>query len=93
MIAMHSLLLRTKNGLNFGLVKISLLDITFIRIGAKLHRQIVVIPMGTYCAPLVADFFICYERDFMMSLYNDMMIHKLILLKLLAQLPDIWTFF
>ena len=27
------------------------------------------IPMGTYCAPLVADlFFFCYERDFMLSL-------------------------
>ena len=25
--------------------------------------------MATYCAPLVADFFLfCYERDFMMSL-------------------------
>ena len=29
-------------------------------------RQIVDIPMGTYCAPLVADLFLfCYERDFM----------------------------
>ena len=28
--------------------------------------------MGTYWAPLVADlFFICYERDFMMSLSDD----------------------
>ena len=27
------------------------------------------IPMGTNCAPLVADLFLfCYERDFMMSL-------------------------
>ena len=31
--------------------------------------QIVGIPMGTYCAPLVADLFLfCYERDFMLSL-------------------------
>ena len=30
------------------------------------------IPMGTNCAPLVADLFlICYKRDFMMSLYDD----------------------
>ena len=30
------------------------------------YRQIVGIPMGTYCAPLVADLFLyCYERDFM----------------------------
>ena len=35
----------------------------------KLFRQIVGIPMGTNCAPLVTDLFlICYERDFMMSL-------------------------
>ena len=35
----------------------------------KLYRQIVGIPMGTNCAPLVADLFLfCYERDFMTSL-------------------------
>ena len=28
--------------------------------------KIVSIPMGTHCAPLVADLF-CYERDFMLS--------------------------
>ena len=32
-----------------------LLDNIFIRFGLKLYRQIVSIPMGTYCAPLVAD--------------------------------------
>ena len=36
---------------------------------SKLYRQIVGIPMGTNCAPLVADLFLfCYERDFMLSL-------------------------
>ena len=41
----------------------------FIRFGSKLYRQIVDIPMGTNCAPLVADLFLfCYERDFMLSL-------------------------
>ena len=45
-----------------------LLDTIFIRFGSKLYRQIVGIPMGTNCAPLVADLFFCYERDFMMSL-------------------------
>ena len=41
----------------------------FIRFGSKLYRQIVGIPMGTNCAPLVADLFLfCYERDFMLSL-------------------------
>ena len=40
--------------------------------GAKLYRQIVGIPMGTNCAPLVADLFLfCYERDFMKDLSID----------------------
>ena len=48
---------------------IYLLDNIYIRIGTKLYRQIVDIPMGTNCAPLVADLFLfCYERDFMTSL-------------------------
>ena len=35
-------------------------------------RQIVGIPMGTNCAPLVADLFLfCYERDFMKDLSSD----------------------
>ena len=46
-----------------------LLDNIFIRFGSKLYRQIVGIPIGTNCAPLVADLFLfCYERDFMLSL-------------------------
>ena len=49
-----------------------LLDNIFIRFGTKLYRQVVGIPMGTNCAPLVADLFLfCYERDFMMSLSGD----------------------
>ena len=37
-----------------------------------LYRQIVGIPMGTNCAPLVADLFLfCYERDFMKELSSD----------------------
>ena len=37
-----------------------------------LYRPVVGIPMGTYCAPLVADLFLlCYERDFMMSFSDD----------------------
>ena len=44
----------------------------FITFGSKLYRQIVSIPMGTYCAPLVADFFLfCYERDYMLSLSDN----------------------
>ena len=33
-----------------------LLDNIFIRFGTKLYRQVVRIPMGTSCAPLVAKF-------------------------------------
>ena len=72
---MHSLLLMTQNG---DLVKnvydalSYLLKNIFITFGTMVHRQIVGIPMGTYCAPLEADLFLfSYERDFMMSLSND----------------------
>ena len=44
----------------------------YIKFGTKLYRQIVGIPMGTNCAPLVADLFLfCYERDFMKNLSSD----------------------
>ena len=49
-----------------------LLDNIFIRFGTKLYRQVVGIPTGTNCAPLVADLILfCFERDFMMSLSDD----------------------
>ena len=49
------------------------LDNILIRFGSNLYIQIVGIPMGTNCAPLVADLFLfCYERDLMLSLsYNN----------------------
>ena len=49
------------------------MDNIFIRFGSKLYRQVVGIPIGTNCAPLVADLFLfCYERDFMLSFsYNN----------------------
>ena len=40
-----------------------LLDNIFIRFGSKLYRQIVGIPMGTNCAPLVADLFCFVMRE------------------------------
>ena len=44
-------------------------DNIYIRFGTKLYRQIVGIPMGTNCAPLVTDLSLfCYERDFMKDL-------------------------
>ena len=48
------------------------LDNIFIRFGSKLYGQIVGIPMGTNCAPLVADLFLfCYERGFILSLSDN----------------------
>ena len=49
-----------------------LFDNVNIGFGSKLYRQIVGIPMGTNCAPLVADLFLfCYARDFILSLSED----------------------
>ena len=40
----------------------------FIRFDTKIYRQIVGIPKGTYCAPLVAHLFLfCYERVHVVS--------------------------
>ena len=43
-----------------------------MKIYEKLYRDIVGIPKGTNCAPLIADLFLfCYERDFIAYLsYN-----------------------
>ena len=64
--------------ITFGLVRMYVTpyrfssDIIYIIFGTKLYRQIVGIPMGTNCAPLVADLFLfCYERVFMKDLSND----------------------
>ena len=47
-------------------------DNIFVRFGSKLYRQIVGILMGTNCAPLVGDVFLCcYEGDFMLSLSDN----------------------
>ena len=49
-----------------------LLDNSLIRFGTKLYRQVCGISMGTNCASLVAKLFLfCYERDLMMSLFDD----------------------
>ena len=48
------------------------MDNIYIRFGTKLYRRIVGIPMGTNCAPLVADLILfCFERDFMKNLSSD----------------------
>ena len=44
----------------------------FIRFGTKLYRQVVGIPMGTYCTTLLVDLFLfCFERDYMVSFSDD----------------------
>ena len=49
-----------------------LLENVFIRFGSKLYREVVGIPMGTNCAPLVADLvLLCYERVFVLSLSDN----------------------
>ena len=49
-----------------------LLDNIYIWFCFQLYRQNVGIPMGTNCAPLVADLFLfCYERDFIKSLTEE----------------------
>ena len=48
------------------------MDNIYISFGTNLYRQIVGIPKGTNCVPLVADLFLfCYERDFMKYLSID----------------------
>ena len=48
------------------------MDNIFIRFGTKLYRQVVGIPMGTNCPPLVADLFLlCCERAFIISLSDN----------------------
>ena len=46
-----------------------LLDNIYIRFGSKFFSQIVGIPMGTDCVPIVTNIFsFCYERNFMLCL-------------------------
>ena len=63
----------TKVDIHFGHVRMSyLLDDVNISFGTKLCRQIFGIPMGSNCAPLVADLFLyCYERHLLDSLNHD----------------------
>ena len=79
MIKMHFLLLNNLNDINCGHVRTCVMCsivywtiYLYIRFGSKLYRQIVGIPMGTNCDPLVADLFLfCYERDFILSLSDN----------------------
>ena len=49
-----------------------LIDSIFVRFGNEVFRQVIGIPMGTNCAPLIADLFLYhYEREFMLKLSKD----------------------
>ena len=44
----------------------------YVQFGDMVHQQIVGIPMGTNCAPLIANLFLYYfERDFMSNLQKS----------------------
>ena len=44
----------------------------YVQFDGMVYQQILGIPMGTNCAPLIADLFLyCYERDFMSDLHKS----------------------
>ena len=47
-------------------------NIIYLQFDGMVYQQIVGIPMGTNCAPLIADLFLyCYERDIMSDLQKS----------------------
>ena len=49
-----------------------LLDNIYVRIGGQLFQKMVGIPMGTNCAPLLADLFLySYENEFLDKLIKE----------------------
>ena len=75
----------TKVDIHIGCDALSyLLDNIYIRFGTKLYRHIVGIPMGTNCAPLVADLFYTANKESLWILLT--MIIKLMLSRLLIRL-------
>ena len=54
-----------------------LTDNIFVSFGGTLFQQVVGIPMGTNCAPLLADLFLySYESEFLQKLVKDKKIHE-----------------
>jgi hypothetical protein len=54
-----------------------LIDNIFVSFGGALFQQVVSIPMGTNCAPLLADLFLySYESEFLQNLVKDKKIHE-----------------
>jgi hypothetical protein len=53
-----------------------LIDNIFVSFRGILFQQVVGIPMGTNCAPLLADLFLySYESEFLQKLVKDKKIH------------------
>ena len=53
-----------------------LIDNIYISFGTQLFRQTIGIPMGTNCAPLLADLYLfAYEYEFMKSLVSTKKLH------------------
>ena len=49
-----------------------LIDNIFVKFGGMTFKQVIGIPMGTNCAPLLADLFLySYEAEFLQSLYKS----------------------
>ena len=49
-----------------------LVDNIYVRFGGQLFQQMVDIPMGTNCAPLFSDLFLCsYESEFLDKLIKE----------------------
>jgi hypothetical protein len=54
-----------------------LIDNTCVSFGGILFQQVVGMPMGTNCAPLLADLFLfSYESKFLQMLVRDKKIHE-----------------
>jgi hypothetical protein len=53
------------------------IDNIFVSFEGALFQQVVVIPIGTNCAPLLADLFLySYELEFLQNLVKDKKIHE-----------------
>ena len=54
---------------SYVMLFLSLSENISVQFDGMVYRQILGIPMGTNCAPLIADLFLyCYQRDFMSGL-------------------------
>jgi hypothetical protein len=54
-----------------------LIDNIFVSFGGTLFQQVVGIPMGTNCAPLLADLIVySYDSEFLQKLVKDKKIHE-----------------